>query len=895
MAEKIQIKIETTGGEKIAENINKANESAKSLKQQLREMTQELQNLEPGTKKFNDLTAAAGQLKDQIADTNAAIQATAGSGVENLAKGFSGVATTGIAAFQGITSAQALFGVESEALQETLVKLNALAGLASAAESLGGLGDTITNVKAAFAAAAVQLGLFTTAKETDAVVTGAQALATEGATVAQTGLNVAMLANPVFLLVAGIAALVAAFVIFGGKSKEQEAQEKKRKLALEAAAKAQKEEAESVAKSSTEFVGLIYQLKETNYKSKERKELIDQLNSQYGLTLKNIKDETGFTEQLNIAVEDYITIQRNKYKIDKNAKYFQDALAKENELQTEQAKLMKIYNTDRLKAGTTLTVWNSTLQANELITLTAAQTLGSFRDKNTEFNAQLLKVEAQLGKTADKMKSLTQRGMELKGQNDELTEGGKKYEDQEDNNRKAEEAREKALDKKNKRIQEAQQRQEDYNNALTAYYDLLEKNRQDDLVGREKALQDIANSYDEQIAIADKAGQSTTEITARYTKQQATINKEWDDKEKAELDEKNKNIAEKKKAQDDLFFELTKTARERDIKAVEDASVEKMKVADGDGVIMAAIAEDTRIKIAEINKKYDEEELAKQQEINQKKADIYSNLSNVIKDLRMEESGWVNDLLTTALDGISSFTTLSKQKFDSLTEKVNAYAQAIGGTLQGIIGAVTESNKQKLEENLTDIQSYSDSEKALLEAQYNNGTLLKADYDKAISDLDKASKQKEYDERKKAFDKEKKTKIASATIAGLQGAIAAFTGAMSLGPIAGPIVGGLLVGAVAAMTAMNISKIQATKFDSPSPGGGGGGGGVGGGSGTSTATSAPTPPSINFFGKGNEGSEGGNQQGLGQRQTSIRAYVVESEITTSQNTISTYQQRSEIG
>ena len=132
--EKIVLQVDLKGN--AAEQINKAATATTSLKAELRSLTQELQNLEPGSAKFAELTQRAGQLKDQITDTNAAIQATAGSGVENLAKGFGGLASTGIAAFQGIASAQALFGVESEALGETLVRLQALAGLASAAESL---------------------------------------------------------------------------------------------------------------------------------------------------------------------------------------------------------------------------------------------------------------------------------------------------------------------------------------------------------------------------------------------------------------------------------------------------------------------------------------------------------------------------------------------------------------------------------------------------------------------------------------------------------------------------------------------------------------------------------------------------------------------------------------
>jgi hypothetical protein len=198
----------------VSDNIDKVTDSTKSLKAQLREMTQELQGLEPGSERFNELSIAAGKLKDTINDTNAVIKATAGSAVENLGTALTGVAGVGISAFQGIASAQALFGVESKKLQETLVRLQALAGLSDAIKSLGGLKDTFVAVKASVIALTSQMGLFATAEATATAATVTQTTATEGATVAQTALNTSMLANPIFLVIAAIAALAAAYYAF---------------------------------------------------------------------------------------------------------------------------------------------------------------------------------------------------------------------------------------------------------------------------------------------------------------------------------------------------------------------------------------------------------------------------------------------------------------------------------------------------------------------------------------------------------------------------------------------------------------------------------------------------------------------------------------------------------
>lgn len=76
-------------------------------------------------------------------------------------------------------------------------------------------------------------------------------------------------------------------------------------------------------------------------------------------------------------------------------------------------------------------------------------------------------------------------------------------------------------------------------------------------------------------------------------------------------------------------------------------------------------------------------------------------------------------------------------------------------------------------------------------------------------------------DEKNAEKNEKKVKalrIASATIDMLQGAVTAFSSSMSLGPIAGPIVGAVNAAAVVAMGIANINKIRSTN---PSSGGGG--------------------------------------------------------------------------
>jgi hypothetical protein len=188
-------------------NVGNYEGATKGLKQQLREMTVALQNMESTDPRFKQMTIDAGELKDKIMDTNAVIKSTAGSAVENLGTGIAKAGKVGIDAFAGMTGAMGLFGIESEGAMQAMLKLQQLAAMSEALTSLGALGDTMTEIQASFSAAVTKLGLFTSAKVVDTTVTEVQTVATEGATIATNFLGKAMSALPIIGIVAGLAAL----------------------------------------------------------------------------------------------------------------------------------------------------------------------------------------------------------------------------------------------------------------------------------------------------------------------------------------------------------------------------------------------------------------------------------------------------------------------------------------------------------------------------------------------------------------------------------------------------------------------------------------------------------------------------------------------------------------
>lgn len=126
------------------------------------------------------------------------------------------------------------------------------------------------------------------------------------------------------------------------EKKETEYQKKQRERA-EAAMKAQDEEKKAIIETASGYVGLIYQLKVTNQGSAERKKLIDEINKKYGTTLKNLKDETQFQNQLNLSVKEYIALSVLKVRQAQKEKEQKAAIEELIKAEDERNKVLQEY------------------------------------------------------------------------------------------------------------------------------------------------------------------------------------------------------------------------------------------------------------------------------------------------------------------------------------------------------------------------------------------------------------------------------------------------------------------------------------------------------------------------------------------------------------------------
>jgi hypothetical protein len=192
--------------------------------QQLRAMREELQRMEDsgefGTQAFMDLAIAAGQLEDQIGDTQARIRVLSSDtiGLDTAM----GVADGLTGAFYVATSAAEVFGSDMEALQEAFYRVQAAISVVSGVQQIANTlnKDSVVSVVAQTAAAKLKQKVLaknaaltaadTTATIANTAATGAQTVITKIATKAQIGLNTAIAANPLAWLIGLIVAAVAA-------------------------------------------------------------------------------------------------------------------------------------------------------------------------------------------------------------------------------------------------------------------------------------------------------------------------------------------------------------------------------------------------------------------------------------------------------------------------------------------------------------------------------------------------------------------------------------------------------------------------------------------------------------------------------------------------------------
>ena len=272
--------------------------SAKSIQETrraIRDLSSAALQVAEGSDEFQQLTQAAGELKDKVDDTRDTVKFFADD-MRNLNGGIS--IAKGIAAgFEVAQASMALFGVENQNVEKSLLKVQSAMALLNGIMAIQEVLQR--NSKASLLITNTLRGIAVKLTTQQARAEALEAAAAGTATITQRALNAAMAANPVGILITAIVALTGVMLLFSKETKTTTDEQKALNEEL------QKTRAQGEIEIKT-FNSQIEALKNLKTGSEERAIVIKKINDQYGTTLKNLLDENAFLKQVNIAQADYV-------------------------------------------------------------------------------------------------------------------------------------------------------------------------------------------------------------------------------------------------------------------------------------------------------------------------------------------------------------------------------------------------------------------------------------------------------------------------------------------------------------------------------------------------------------------------------------------------------------
>ncbi len=799
---------------KLSQSINNAGGSASSLKAQLRQVTQELQGLEPGSKRFQELSQRAGQLRDQIQDTSAVISATAGNITENFGRALGNTIQLGVAGFQALSSAQVLFGVENKDLQQTLAQMGALLNLSQAIETFGGLSDKLVEIKAGFTPLLTQLGLMKTAQTgvaastatADAALVG-EAVAADGAAVS-TGLFAASLnALPLVAVVTALGLLVAGLISYAMGESEAEKAAKKRKDTLKSQREEEEKSRKTIAAESAEYVGLIYQLKATNKGSKERETLIKQINSTYGTTIKNLKDETAFQQQLNLEVANYIAYQKAKFQLQKNEEAITRNLEKQSDINKKIVETQnKIKNLKAIKLGP------DDLRA------------GKIRQDLDDLNTELLKYQGQLDAANKRLENYGKVAVDVNSVINEVTNGGQKYTAQTKTGTSAVEDATDANEKYAKMLGEVKNKLD----REIAVQQTSEKLRTDRLTGLEKETESINKLYgDERTAIIDRALQNELQALDEKFKAEGKSEEDYITAAKVIRDNYQTYLLDSEKK----LLEQLDVYQKEDLNKVKENYTIKEKIVEettqniltNTQLLQVQFEKNEAIRQIDESKKTEEEKNKAKLQVRQKYAQqeidlLNKNLEEQKRIAKLNLDDTLNDDTKTlsekeqaqadydqkiikmsqeTADKINEINAgvkppLDEKSLQKSLEKINDYVDAIVTLFNSLSTTISMIQDARSKKEETRIEGQYNFEKQALENQLTENIITRDQYDNKLKELDQQREQETIQLRRQEFQTNKRLNMANAVIAGAQAVLQALGSAPPpINIILAALVGGL--------------------------------------------------------------------------------------------------------
>ena len=592
-------------------------DNTKSLKAQYKEAVVELQKVSAAYGETSDeailAAKAAAELKDQIGFTNDLVNSfNPDAKFEALSKSFGGV----LDGFSAVQGAMGLVGVESESVEQAMLKVQSAMALSQGFQGLMEAKDSFkqlgTVAKETFKSLSSESSL--AGKATSALGPVWKAVGLSGKT-ALSGIRAGIAATGIGLLVVALGAVVAYWddikAAVGGVTGEME-----KNLELSH---------EQVANAQTEVE--LFDLQENSLKLQGKSE--EDI----------LKIRQGKLKVLAKEQEEEIKLAENKKKLEVDAaKRNKDLLSAYIKFQIEGI-ILPFRILGGLVDATMLTI-NAGLKAvgaDEIKYKNINSYLTEFRDFAADGLATMVFDPEGIAKEGDA--SIKALKTELAKTKNEIAGSELELRDIKKESNKAT-----AKDKK-----EADTSMDDYLKALEA-------DRQSRITdARQKELQDVDNHYKELLDAAKKAGVNTTELENRQKEDKIAINKKYDALEKEEQDKKDAELLQKMVEADAAAWEVEKNNRQLRIDGMKDGRKKELEIIDlaYDSELLAlnnqldakTISEEDYQKqkalieekygkqIADTNKKFDDEDKARRQAAMERNADFAKQGLSIISDI----------------------------------------------------------------------------------------------------------------------------------------------------------------------------------------------------------------------------------------------------------------------
>ena len=368
---------------------------------------------------------------------------------------------------------------------------------------------------------------------------------------------------------------------------------------------------------------------------------------------------------------------------------------------------------------------------------------------------------------------------------------------------------------------------------------------------KDRELEILRRKYEEEKTLLEKYEKDTTKLTEEYeAKKQEIIDK---------------NGGSKAREINERTIQSLMGATERELAILKKKYDEEKKLLEANGVDTVNLTKEYQRKVAE----------AKAGEGESKIKDINddSSLEREIADktifIELEKKEKLLQIERERLEGTKAIYEELFKLDDLSEEKRQEYADKI----KEIDAALVENShntKEVQKEQAQDlVNTYSQVAQGIGELMNNVAEI----WQDSIKQRVKNGKITE-EQGKKEFENTKKLQIAAAIINGLAGVAMAVSTAMSLGPIAGPIMAAVNSALVVTTTALQVAKIKSTTFD-------GGGSSISGD--VASAAATPTAAAVEYTPQYSTNITGASDtvdlaNAVNEGQKDTRVYLVESDV-----------------